>query len=53
MPAFARTPHSERLFYAVDNHPASGAHQLIADALVQALKTALPASFHCTQLATN
>ena len=34
---FATSPHAERLFYAVDNHPKGAAHALIADALLEHL----------------
>ena len=34
---FAASPHAERLFYPVDNHPTGEAHAIIADALVERL----------------
>jgi hypothetical protein len=36
-PRFAASPHAERLFYPVDNHPTGGAHAIIAQALVARL----------------
>jgi len=36
-PKFAASPHAERLFYAVDNHPKGEAHAFIAEALAERL----------------
>jgi hypothetical protein len=36
-PEFSISPHAERLFYPVDNHPTGAAHALIARALVDRL----------------
>lgn len=37
-PKFASSPHAERMFYPVDNHPTGEAHAVIAQALVERLK---------------
>ena len=36
-PKFVSTPHAERLFYAVDNHPTAEAHAIIAQGLIERL----------------
>ena len=47
-PAFAGTPHAERLFYAVDGHPTSDAQNLIANAIERALLDgSVPAFANC------
>ena len=43
----ARSPHAERLYYAVDGHPTAGANERIADALERTLVKHVPAFSAC------
>jgi lysophospholipase L1-like esterase len=52
--AFARVPHPEKLFYAVDGHLNAEGHEILAEALADRLADrSIPAFAHCGGVAVS